>query len=775
MVPLKMCLLLNQLRFLRNYLVIPYLFLLFSSPAFAQKVITIQDDVGVYSLRGPHLQIYEDKDKDLTIEQIISPEISRAFRPNLQDIPNFGYTHSAYWLQFAINNNTPEKKKFFLEISYALLDYVTLYAPDNQGKFIEKKSGRLMLFQEREVKHRNFVFPIDINPMEIRTYYLRMESQDSLSAPLKLFTPEAFGKKGQKEQYILGIFYGIIVAMILYNLFIYISLKELCYLYYVLFIGAFLIYILSENGVAYQYLWPNFPWWSKRAIPFHVAMVVIWSSFFVQKFLNTKLLTPRLHKAIYIFSTAGILGILFSLTMNYYFTIIYVVVLIFLYSPLLIATGYFCWRKGYSPGGYLLVAWAVLLLGSIAYALKAFGIFPEAFLTKYGVPIGAGIQVILLSIGLADRINAMKKDLQMLNKSLELREEKYRTILESIEEGYYEVDIVGNVNFVNDSMCKILKYSKDKLLGMHGPDYIDREHAGKIYQTFKSVYMSGEPSKAIDWEFIRKDGSRGYAEISVSLIKDSKDQVIGFRGIARDLTERRLIEKERKQLETQLQRAQKMEAIGTLAGGVAHDLNNILSGLVSYPGVLLMELPEDSPLREPLLTIKKSGQRAAAIVQDLLTLSRSNVSATEVINLNNIISEYLKSPEYKRLESYHPKVQVETNFEMNLLNILGSSVHLSKTVMNLISNAAEAMPEGGTVSISTENHYIDRPIRGHGIGISSEDKDRIFEPFYTKKKMGRSGTGLGMAVVWGTVKTIKVILTFKALKEWARHSRFIFL
>jgi signal transduction histidine kinase/CheY-like chemotaxis protein len=234
------------------------------------------------------------------------------------------------------------------------------------------------------------------------------------------------------------------------------------------------------------------------------------------------------------------------------------------------------------------------------------------------------------------------------------------------------------------------------------------------------------------------------------------------------IEQRKKAEIERFKLETQLQRAQKMEAIGTLAGGVAHDLNNILSGLVSYPELLLMEIPDDSPLRQPIMTIKKSGENAANVVNDLLTLARRGVAVTEILNLNNAISEYLNSPEFAKLKLDHSGVQVETHLKEDLLNMAGSPIHLTKTVMNLVSNAVEAMPQGGNIEVKTENRYIDRPIRGYdtieegdyvvfsiadsGVGISSEDIDRIFEPFYTKKVMGRSGTGLGMAVVWGTVK-----------------------
>ena len=236
-----------------------------------------------------------------------------------------------------------------------------------------------------------------------------------------------------------------------------------------------------------------------------------------------------------------------------------------------------------------------------------------------------------------------------------------------------------------------------------------------------------------------------------------------------DLLEASVREKEEKmELETKLQQAKKMEAIGTLAGGVAHDLNNVLSGIVGYPELLLLNLPEDSHLIKPLLTIKQAGEKAAAIVQDLLTMARRGTTETKIINLNQIITDYLNSPEFLRLRSYHPEVQVKTNLDDDLMNIQGSQVHLSKTVMNLVSNAAEAMPEGGTIVISTANRYIDQPFSGNdeipegdyvtvaisdtGVGIASEDLDRIFEPFYTKKIMGRSGTGLGMSVVWGTVK-----------------------
>ena len=214
-----------------------------------------------------------------------------------------------------------------------------------------------------------------------------------------------------------------------------------------------------------------------------------------------------------------------------------------------------------------------------------------------------------------------------------------------------------------------------------------------------------------------------------------------------------------------------MEAIGTLAGGVAHDLNNVLSGLINYPELLLMDLSQDNPLIKPIKMIQKSGERATAIVQDLLTLARRGVAISEVIHLNHIIVDSLGSPEHEKIKTLFPEIKIDLELAENLLNMMGSPVHLSKSLMNIITNAAEAMPDGGKITIKTQNQYLDRPVRGYddikegeyivlsvvdtGVGISTEDIKRIFEPFYTKKVMGRSGSGLGMAVVWGTVKDHK--------------------
>ncbi len=221
--------------------------------------------------------------------------------------------------------------------------------------------------------------------------------------------------------------------------------------------------------------------------------------------------------------------------------------------------------------------------------------------------------------------------------------------------------------------------------------------------------------------------------------------------------------------ERELQRTRIMEAMGIFAGGVAHDLNNALTGIVSYPELLLAQLPEDSPLRRPITRIHESGRKAISIVQDLVILTQRGIKNNAILfNINRVVGEFLKSPELENLAAGYPDVKIKADLDEDLVNIEGSPTHVHRVLINLAINAAEAMKGSGEIIVSTFNRSIDTPYKGYeevpageyvvlsvsdpGEVVSAEDLERIFEPFYTKKIMGRSATGIGMAVVWAIVK-----------------------
>ncbi len=354
---------------------------------------------------------------------------------------------------------------------------------------------------------------------------------------------------------------------------------------------------------------------------------------------------------------------------------------------------------------------------------------------------------------------------------LQASEEKYRDLVESANSIIMRLDTGGRISFVNTYAKEFYGYAHHEMIGREVLGFlmspIDAE-GNDFSLVFADFLKNPEDYRQLINVNILKNGENAWISWSNKAVFDKDGNLSEILCVGSDITERKMAEEEKRKLEMQLQRSQKMEAIGMLAGGVAHDLNNILSGVVSYPEILLMEVPEGSSMRKSLEVIKRSGEKAAAIVQDLLTLARRGVNISNTVNLNTVIREFIRSPECNRILEYHGNVRCELQLDPDLMNILGSEVHLSKTLMNLMSNAAEAMIKGGVVIVATENRYVDAPVHGYdlieegeyavmtvsdtGVGISPEDLKRIFEPFYSKKVMGRSGTGLGMAVIWSTVK-----------------------
>ncbi len=353
-------------------------------------------------------------------------------------------------------------------------------------------------------------------------------------------------------------------------------------------------------------------------------------------------------------------------------------------------------------------------------------------------------------------------------RALKESEEKYKELVKHAPAGIFEVDL-ETITFisVNDVICEYSGYTEQEIMQMDPFALFTESSREKAKQRLATVFATRQDPVPGEYVVQGKDG-RQIPVLMTSKFFFENGVPKRLMTVIHNLTEVRKAEAEKRNLEKKLQNARKLESLGTLAGGVAHDLNNILSGIVSYPDLLLMDLDPASPLRKPILTIKRSGQKAAEIVQDLLTLARRSVAAKRVLSLNTVVTDFIASPEVAKIVNEHPHIKIETMLAKSMLNVLGSEIHLSKTVMNLVANAAEAMPAGGTVTIATRDCYIDIPYAGFevipegeyvileisdvGIGMHASDVERIFEPFYTKKVMGRSGTGLGMSVVWGTVK-----------------------
>jgi len=349
---------------------------------------------------------------------------------------------------------------------------------------------------------------------------------------------------------------------------------------------------------------------------------------------------------------------------------------------------------------------------------------------------------------------------QIFDRTKKFRESerRFEDLVNLLPEMVCESDLNGTITYANARALEQFKRSESDIDHTTIFDQMIPEDRENITAAFIDA-IQGKPQQLQEFTAQATDGST-FPVLTRSAPIYSNGQVVGIRSVIIDISERYT-------LEEKLHQAQKMEVIGLMAGGVAHDLNNILSGIVNYPELILMQLPPDSPLRENVQAIKNSGLQAAEIVADMLTVSRGVAASKTVADPNQLIQEYLNSPEFLQLQKLSPKISWQIKLNKKVGNICCSATHFRKSLMNLITNAAEAISGVGQVTVMTKQYRPDNKgikqekftkdaycvvsIQDTGGGIPAKDLEHIFEPFYTKKVMGRSGTGLGLTVVWNTI------------------------
>jgi PAS domain S-box-containing protein len=349
--------------------------------------------------------------------------------------------------------------------------------------------------------------------------------------------------------------------------------------------------------------------------------------------------------------------------------------------------------------------------------------------------------------GISRNVTGRKRADEALRQS----EERYRTILQEMDEGYYEVDLAGNYTFVNDVICNRLGYSRDKLMGMNYKVYTLEEDIKTVYKVYNEVYRTGRPRRWFPAVNVAKDGTRIFIENSILPIRNSDGQIIGFRGISRDVTERKRMEQERLQLEQKAQFASRLASIGEMASGIAHEINNPLTGVIGYAQLLLQEDLPDS-VRKDLEIINDGAKRVANVIQRLLAFARQSKPQRTYVNINEVVATTLE------LRGYHlqtSNIEVTTELTPDLPLTVADAGQLQQVFLNLIVNAETEMKLArGSGKLTVKTQQVDDVLRisfkDDGPGIAEENLEKIFDPFFTTRQVGQ-GTGLGLSVCYGIV------------------------
>jgi PAS domain S-box-containing protein len=336
-------------------------------------------------------------------------------------------------------------------------------------------------------------------------------------------------------------------------------------------------------------------------------------------------------------------------------------------------------------------------------------------------------------------------------KALRESEDKYRTVLEEIEEGYYELDLAGKWTFFNDTFCNTLGYTREELIGMNYQAVTHKEDVDHLYKRFEEAYRTDKAIKDLSFKAICKDGCIRFIEATAFPIKNEEGNIIGFRGIGRDVTERKKVEDERRDIERKAQLSSRLATVGQMAAGICHEINNPLTTVIGYSDLLTKkDLPED--LKQALGYIREGGRRVADIVRQLLSFARNMQPTRTMVNINDIVSGTLRLREYQ-LRIANINVLIE--FAADLPYTLADPGQLQQVFLNIVLNAEIEMKLAhgqGTLIVKTEciNDIIRISFNDDGPGIPEEDLNRIFDPFFTTRKVGE-GTGLGLSVCHGII------------------------
>lgn len=380
-------------------------------PTLVQAMSFTVEDVPFQQL-DPAFSVYQNPGAPLTLAQARSLAAEGAFKPLPADsatATNFGLTDSEIWLRADLNTPPSLAPRWLLEVAHASLDQVDVYFAGADGTFIHQHSGDLVAFPERSIPHRHHVFELPLQPDSEAVLYLRVASEGTLTIPVRLWQPDALWQRDQVEYAALSVYYGLLVGLLVYNLFLYLSLRDPLYLIYVAFIGTLGVGLGGLSGLVSQFLWPNAPALAHLAPTAGVSLAGFFGTLFVQYFLGDTPKRLRLGWFMPLMTAGYVTTFLTSVFWSYHLAAIGVnlLSLVFAFGALFLGGVSLFQRQ---PGArFFVLAWIALLLGVIIIALHNIGVLPSNFATANALLIGSGAEMLLLALALADRIHAIQK------------------------------------------------------------------------------------------------------------------------------------------------------------------------------------------------------------------------------------------------------------------------------------------------------------------------------------------------------------------------------
>lgn len=690
--------------FFKTQLTIIFLFIVaifFNSKVYADQIINYKNK-NEKLLISKNIGIFEDKSAKMTFQQIRKLE----FKSSQNLVPSFPDFRLAYWVKFKLKNST-DLSSLHLEIAFPNIDSVDLYAIKPNGAIIISRLGKYKPFNNRFIKHQNYIFPLKIEPNATDEFYLRLKSSESFQLPMYVSYKDTLLIDFIKEDLFFGIYIGIILIMAIYNLFIYFSTKDNSYIYYVMYIIFVGLSQFTLQGYSFKYLWPNNTWLAQNGGLLIYAASGITTVAFIISFLQTKKVINKAHQVFKVLIVLYIVIFISVLVHSSNYTMIILQIIAIFGSIFTFIVAIILYRKNYRPAKFLIIAWSVFLIALCVFALRNFNILPYNNITLYFLPVGSAIEVALLSFALADKINIYRNEKEQSQQEVLLAlQENERIIKEqniNLERKVIErtVELQASNNQLNGAL-KTLRDTQSQLVDAEKMASLGQLTAGIAHEINNPINFVTSNIKPLELDIndLRNVISK-YENIDIN--GDIEQQ---FESI--------------NQFKRQIDINYVNEEISTLLNG-----------------------------------IDEGARRTAEIIRGLKNFSRLDENDTKPVDLN----EGLDSTIMLIRSSMPSNIKIVKEYgSIPLVDCLPGKIN--QVFMNLISNAVQAIKykehqnndESVHIKSWQDGNKVKISIKDTGTGMTDEVKNKIFEPFFTTKAVGE-GTGLGLSIVFRIVET----------------------
>ena len=707
----------------------------------------------------------EDSNAQQTLSDILKSDTQARFQPVPQGVTstNFGTTNSAIWLRVVVQTDATSPRHWMFEVAYPPLDRLDLYVIAPDGKTAHYMGGDSLPFPSRAVPHRSHVLPIELEPGVISTLYLRIASQGAVSAPATLWQPAALWQQDQTTYSIFSLYFGLLIGLLLYNLLLFLSVRDPAYWIYVVFVACIGLSQAANSGLGAQFLWPDALWWNSNSINATHAASGSFGIWFVRSFLASKTSMPVMDRWIVGQMVLWFATFAGSLVLPYKTAGLIITGLAVVGVVTVLWAGTLSVRQGHPGAKYFLLAWGAFLFGVVTQTMHNNGLLPSNPFTVDALLIGSALEMVLLSFALADRINAMRREKevaqaqvrseQTLVQALQQSQEHYRALIEHVGEGMVVVQD-ERIVFVNSRAADILALPKDAIIergfidNIHTDDralLIDRVRRQVLGQSVPELCrvrleVSGQPLKWLEFggHMVPWDGSQGL--------------LIFFL----DVTQRHNADLE---MHSALNRQQELNELRSrFVAMTSHEFRTPLATILSSQDLLKYygdRLPAEEK-QKVLESIEQSVHRMTRMLDRVLLLGKADAHmlefAPQQINLRELCATLVTEAITQQPDSH---CQVQTDIAEGLGMGLFDERLLRHIFGNLLSNAIKYSPDGGTVSLKvfTRDSHTVFEVSDQGIGVPPDEMDHLFASFHRASNVGSiSGTGLGLAIVKQSVE-----------------------